>query len=202
MTKRLKTTKNNLRREEIIDQAAKIFKEKGFKNATLQDVADQLELTAPAVYYHVKNKEEILFEIYKKTMNLGLETLRSISYDSSTSTIKLKRIIYEYTTLVINNIEMFTVYFQEKHHLAPDNYDFITNQEREFALIIRKVYQQGIDNGEFISLNPAVVTNGILGMCSWIYKWYEPSGSLTADDISGIFFNMVSPNLIKFTSDK
>ncbi|WP_099363553.1 TetR/AcrR family transcriptional regulator [Fredinandcohnia onubensis] len=190
-----KKNKKNSRRIEIIEHAAKIFREKGYKNATLKDVVEELQITAPALYYHVKNKQEILFFIYQKTMNLGLEAMKRIVMESISPDEKLKRAVKEYLYLVSNNMDIFTVFFQEKQQLTDEHFFLITEQEKIFVKHIQDIYKQGVTSGDFIELDPAIVVNGILGACSWIYKWYDPNEKVDIDSIVDIFYQMISNGL-------
>ncbi|MEH7114995.1 TetR/AcrR family transcriptional regulator [Neobacillus niacini] len=183
------------RRFEIIEHAAKIFREKGYKNATLKDVVEELKITAPALYYHVKNKQEILFFIYQKTMDLGLNALDRIVKESNSPGEKLKKAIKEYIFLVSKNMDIFTVFFQEKHHLTDEHFIHITEQEKKFVKLIQDIYKQGVESGDFIELDSVIVVNGILGACSWIYKWYDPNEKIDIDRIADIFYRMITDGL-------
>ena len=60
------------RRNEIITGAEKIFFEKGYDSATLDEVADAAELSKATLYLYFKNKEELYYAIYER----GLERLK------------------------------------------------------------------------------------------------------------------------------
>jgi len=47
-------------REEILRAGLKVFAEKGYRGATMNDIATELEATKGLLYYHFKTKEEIL----------------------------------------------------------------------------------------------------------------------------------------------
>ena len=53
-------SRRGLVENEIYEHATRLFSEKGFASTTLQDIADALGMTRPAVYYYFKTKEEIL----------------------------------------------------------------------------------------------------------------------------------------------
>lgn len=192
-----KSQKYHLRREEIIDQAARIFQEKGYKSATLKDVADRLEITAPAVYYHFHSKQEILYEIFQRTMRLGLDSMNRIAENSMNPKDKLRLVIEEYTALVANNLDFFTVFFQDKYELSQDHTELITAREREFIGILRNIYSQGVKTNDFVDLDPVLVVNGILGMCSWLYKWFKPGRKYNVEEVSRHFNQMILGGLEK-----
>jgi AcrR family transcriptional regulator len=54
-------------REQILRAGLKVFSEKGFEGATMDDIALELEATKGLLYYHFKTKEEILSAILKNS---------------------------------------------------------------------------------------------------------------------------------------
>src|SRR5213076_747588 len=61
-----------LKRDAVLRTAARVFNDKGFHAASLDEVADRLHVTRPTLYYYFKNKDEILFECVR----LGLQMVR------------------------------------------------------------------------------------------------------------------------------
>ena len=58
---RIKTTNNQIsRREIIIEKAATLFKQKGFKSASMREIADVVGVEAASLYNHIKSKNELL----------------------------------------------------------------------------------------------------------------------------------------------
>ena len=53
----------NLTREHLIRVSAELFSEKGFRAATMEDIAQALGIRKGSIYYYIKPKEELLREI-------------------------------------------------------------------------------------------------------------------------------------------
>ncbi|HEX2138711.1 MAG TPA: helix-turn-helix domain-containing protein, partial [Woeseiaceae bacterium] len=53
-----------LQRHRVLKAAAACFNHKGYSGTSLKDVADHLGLTDAALYYYVKNKEELVYQCY------------------------------------------------------------------------------------------------------------------------------------------
>src|ERR671922_348615 len=51
------------RTQQIIDAAARVFREKGYDGATLRDIAKAAGLLPGSLYYHIRSKEELLRHI-------------------------------------------------------------------------------------------------------------------------------------------
>jgi len=54
------------RREQLLQAACGLFVRKGYRTTTTDEIASKAGLTKGAVYFHFKNKEDILFELVKQ----------------------------------------------------------------------------------------------------------------------------------------
>lgn len=163
------------------------MQERGFVGTTVEDVTDQLDLTKAAFYYYVENKEELLFQISTQTLELADARISAIERSADRPDRKLAAMIDSFVRLVAERPAFFTVYFQEKGHLAPAHLKTVTRSERKIAAALERVLRDGAAAGLFRSADPAVAAFGILGMCFWVYKWFRPRGRATVDEVSAAF---------------
>lgn len=172
------------RRQAILDAGALLMQERGFVGTTVEDVTDHLDLTKAAFYYYVENKEELLFQISTQTLELADASISAIGRSSAPADRKLAQMIDSFVRLVAERPSFFTVYFQEKGHLAPKHLVTVTRIERRIATALERVVRDGTAAGLFRKTDPAVAAFGILGMCFWVYKWFRPDGRASVDDVS------------------
>jgi len=67
------------KKDEILDVAKVHFAKKGYEKTSLDDVAKDLNITKPALYYHFKNKNTIYNEIFKREFKkLDLTKINSL----------------------------------------------------------------------------------------------------------------------------
>jgi len=52
------------KKEEILKVALNIFAKKGYENTSLEEIAKEVNITKPAIYYHFKNKSELYNQIF------------------------------------------------------------------------------------------------------------------------------------------
>ena len=57
------TARHGLVEHEIYERAIRLFADRGFAGTSLQDIADALGITRPALYYYVKSKDELLAKL-------------------------------------------------------------------------------------------------------------------------------------------
>src|SRR6516225_11919438 len=70
--------RKRLTQRAIVDTAAELFARDGFGATSLDDIAAVLGVTKGALYYHVKNKEEILRLIYLTVLTASEQPLHHI----------------------------------------------------------------------------------------------------------------------------
>jgi len=62
-------------RDKILKAAAACFNQKGYSGTSLKDVSQHLGLTDAALYYYVRNKEELVYQCYLRAAELGREAM-------------------------------------------------------------------------------------------------------------------------------
>ena len=172
------------------------MRERGFVGTTVEDVTDQLDLTKAAFYYYVENKEALLFQISTQTLELAEAGVSAIERSSAPPDEKLARMIDSFVRLVAERPAFFTVYFQEKGHLAPEHRRTVIKSERQIAGALERVLRDGASLGLFQAVDPAVAAFGILGMCFWVYTWFRPKGRATVDEVSAAFQSLALRGLV------
>lgn len=180
------------KRRAIVDGAAEVFAEKGFVAGTTKDIAAKVGLSQPAIYHYAKTKEELLREIAVRVdtdMQRALDVALDLAEDDRT---RLRAFVHNFTDAVVQNRLTFAVYYKEMHQLPPDLRDRIRRAEREFVHGVARLVQTLQADGILPSdASPTVVAEGIVGMVSWVHRWYRPDGPLTADSIADTFLKLI-----------
>src|SRR5574338_1643978 len=88
------------KREAILRTAAQLFLERGYARTAVNDIADQLKITKPALYHYFRNKEEILLECYRWGCLLIRENLDEIAAHRGTGLDRIAAFIRSYIRLI------------------------------------------------------------------------------------------------------
>ncbi len=194
-TERVKRTR--LTQKVIVEAAAGLFAWKGFGATSLNDIAEALGVTKVALYYHIKNKEEILRLIYLMVLNMAEEPLRHIAESELSPVEKLRRAVEHHISVTVNTSPAIKVFYREHAHLTGPFAREIMLREKDYERYIEQIIQEGIAKGIFKpDFDPQVITFGLLGMCHWLSQWYKPSGRYTHRQIASMFMDMVEGGLL------
>lgn len=71
------------RKEEILDVAEQLFAEKGFDNASTNDIINKIGIARGTLYHHFNSKEEILDAIVERMMNRSIAGARAMIKDKN-----------------------------------------------------------------------------------------------------------------------
>lgn len=161
------------RRQDILERAAHLMQEKGYGGISAQHIADALEFSKANFFYHIKNKEELLYQIFVETLNVTIRQLEEIFARQDTSSEKLRAIIDHYVHLMTDHAAVMQVWFKEKGHLTPEHEAEVTRLEQHIGMLLDDFYTRAIDSGDFRNVDPRIAGIGMFGMCFALTRWPE-----------------------------
>jgi AcrR family transcriptional regulator len=171
------------KRERIIEEAVKLFYERGFTGTTLDDIAAELGVTKPFIYTHFRSKVELLAALCTPTIEMSLAAVEQAAQRPGTPTEKLYRAIIDFTRVVLSRQPNIAIYFREEKHLAPEALAEINALRKKFDHVLSALLAHGVAVGEFDLEDPGLAALAIGGMISWAYTWHRPGGRLKLDDL-------------------
>ncbi len=183
----------SIRKQKIIDTAAALFHKKGYKSTTIDDVSKELGITKAAIYHYVTSKEKLLSIIYIQALENIFKSTYNISGKKLPPDEKLRLIIRNHIKgIIIKSLSMFSVFFTEENQLPEREFKKIRKEKKKYNLIVEKIIEEGISKGLFKNVDPKLQTFCIIGMCNWIYKWYNPDRIVwSPDQIANHFIALV-----------
>ena len=171
------------KRERILEEAVKLFYERGFTGTTLDDIAAELGVTKPFIYTHFRSKTDLLAALCKPTIELSLEAVARASESHGSPTARLHRAIVDFTQVVLSRQANIAIYFREEKNLAPDALAGINALRKKFDRVLSNLLTEGVAVGEFDIGDVNLTALAIGGMISWAYTWHRPQGRLALDDM-------------------
>jgi AcrR family transcriptional regulator len=180
------------RRRTILAGAAEVFFERGFARGTTNEIAQRVGLSQPAIYHYVGSKEDLISEIARQVdrdFSAALE--RSIGASDEPAQ-QLRDIIGSFAETLAGNHRTFAVYWQEQHSIPEAVREETAADLRRYIGRIDDVVHALQQRGTLPADAPTrVVTEGIIGMLSWMYWWYRPGGRYDSRQIADTFCEML-----------
>jgi AcrR family transcriptional regulator len=171
------------KRERILEEAVKLFYQRGFTGTTLDDIAAELGVTKPFIYTHFRSKTDLLAALCKPTIELSLEAVARAAKSPGSPTARLHRAIVGFAEVVLSRQANIAIYFREEKNLAPDALTEINALRKKFDRVLSNMLSEGVSAGEFDAGDVNLAALAIGGMISWAYTWHRPEGRLPLEDV-------------------
>jgi AcrR family transcriptional regulator len=171
------------KRERILEEAVKLFYERGFNGTTLDDIAAELGVTKPFIYTHFRSKVELLAALCRPTIELSLAAVQNAAEGSGTPTERLHRAIIDFTHVILSRQANIAIYFREEKNLTKAALDDINALRKQFDRLLSQLLLEGVAAGEFQVADVDLTSLAIGGMISWAYTWHRPGGRLALAEL-------------------
>ena len=171
------------KRERILEEAVKLFYERGFSGTTLDDIAGKLGVTKPFIYTHFRSKVELLEAICRPTIEKSLAAIADAAEQHGSASERLFNGVVNFTKVVLQRQANIAVYFREEKSLSETGLGEINALRKAFDRVLSDLLDEGVNAGEFHIADIRVAALAIGGMVSWAYTWYQPGGRLSIDDV-------------------
>jgi AcrR family transcriptional regulator len=171
------------KRERILEEAVKLFYQRGFTGTTLDDIAAELGVTKPFIYTHFRSKTDLLAALCKPTIELSLEAVAQAAKSRGSPTARLHRAIADFTQVVLSRQANIAIYFREEKNLSADALTEINALRKKFDRVLSNLLSEGVAAGEFDMADVNLTALALGGMISWAYTWHRPEGRLKLEDM-------------------
>lgn len=184
-------------RDEILDAAALIFREKGYHATSMRDIARAVELQKGSLYHHVSSKQDILLALLDRALDLISEELEVVASRNGSPEGKLRLAMETYLVFLTEHLSLSSVLLLEHRSLDPELHDAHIPRRDHVESIWRDLIREGIEDDSFQNVDPAGAARGLLGILNWTVTWYRPDGPMTPVEIANQFADIFLSGLLK-----
>lgn len=179
-----------LKRAALLREAGRAFSAQGYHDTSLDDVAKTLGVTKAALYYYVKNKQEILFECHMQAQDLGDTALEYSEQNGRTGREKILLLARKYIELITGEMGSFAV-LGEFDALDAENRTIIARRRDKFDRHFRRLVSDGIADGSIRTVDPKLTVFFFMGAINWMTRWFRPDGPLPGEEIAQHFADLL-----------
>jgi AcrR family transcriptional regulator len=174
------------KREAVLRTAVQLFLEQGYHRATLNEVAERLNITKPALYNYFRGKDEILFECWALGQERVDEFIAEINAGGGTGLAKLRKLIRAYAEVMATDYGASLVRFDPRD-LTDKNSKIVRAAKKSIDRTFRRYIAEGIADGSIKPCDPKLSAFAIAGSLNWIGHWFQRGGALSAEAIASDF---------------
>jgi AcrR family transcriptional regulator len=169
------TARRELVENEIYEHAIRLFAERGFAGTSLQDIADALGVTRPALYYYVKSKDELLAKLAADVAGGSAAQITELAGRPDLDAAgKLREIVRLTALRQATQPERFRLLIRSEAELPAELSDAYDTSRRAVLRAVTGVIEEGMRAGRFRPFDARIAALGVIGMWNWVAWWFRP----------------------------
>ena len=165
-------TRFQLRRDRMLKAAAFCFNQKGYSGTSLKDVADILGLTDAALYYYVRNKEELVYQCYLRAADVGCDAMDRAIADAQCGFDQVRLYIRYHIEYMVGDRGPIAI-MSEIPSLKPEHREEVLELSRSHSSRFESLLEKGIKDCSIAPCDVRMTGNSIMGSINWIPKWFH-----------------------------
>lgn len=177
------------KRDAVIMTAARAFRERGYHNTSLDDIASELNVTKPTVYHYVENKEQLLFECFRAGLKLIMDGIQEQQDSTATGRERLAAVIARYAEAITSDFGWCMVQ-AENQDLSPTMSRKVKSLKSEIDQGLRTLIRVGVTDGSIRACDEKMTAFALAGALNWIAHWYRSDDKLAASEIAQRFIEL------------
>ena len=151
------------KKQYIIDVAAKVFSEMGYKNVTMKDVVDACDISRGGLYLYYESTSELFIDVMKSQAAAGEDFTSLISDDATAADILLLFLQEEKKDLFKKKGNLNRAYFEFYFDARPSKADNVYKKKFDNNVkMIGKLIEIGVESGEFVCDDPVTAAFNIV----------------------------------------
>jgi AcrR family transcriptional regulator len=170
--------------EQILDQAALLYYERGYDATSIRDLAEATGISSSTLYHHFRNKQEILYAVvhrFMRAFNVAIiPTLRDSGRSPAERLDDAVRLHLEISDA--RRAELLRVN-HVRASLDESQVRELTRLQWAYQDAVKHVIEQGCAKGEFGTDDVDLATMALLDMLNGVRSWFRHSGALSLHDV-------------------
>jgi TetR/AcrR family transcriptional regulator, cholesterol catabolism regulator len=185
------------RKEQIIQIAERLFRDKGFMATSMRDIAGELDIEAASLYNHIKSKDEILETICFKMADQFLKAIDEVNDIYFNAEEKLRMAIRNHVSIICLDLNASSVFLHEWRHLNEPKLSEFISLRNKYENAFKAILENGVDENAFDVIDQKFAVLTILSALNWITEWYKPGGNMTPNEIADHLADFILTGLKK-----
>jgi AcrR family transcriptional regulator len=183
-------------RQAILRAAAGVFRDRGFAETGMREIAAAADLSPANLYYYFKSKADILYFCQEHSVGRMLESAAALEDGPLSPPERLRRVIAAHLVCMLDELDGAAAH-TEIDALPPALRKRIIAKRDRYERAVRGIIADGVQEGVFVTDDPTMTTRAILGALNWTTRWYRPGGRLAPAAVADAFADYLVRGLLK-----
>lgn len=170
----------------ILRAAAGVFRERGFAETGMREIAAAADLSPGNLYYYFKSKADILYFCQDHSVGRMLEQAADLHGLALAPAERLRRMIVAHLLCTLDELDGAAAHTEVDALPAALRGRIVAKRDR-YEKAIQRIVREGIRSGAFVKGDPVLITRAILGALNWTTRWYRPGGKLKPPQVADAY---------------
>ena len=179
------------KRQVLIRAASRAF---GRGDTSLEQIAEKLNLTKPALYYYVSSKDELIFECYMLALDYGDQALELAASRGRSGMERIRLFLGRYIELLVGEMNA-PIVLLDYSGIRRDLRERIQKRRRDFDKVLRGMVAAGIADGSIAACDPKLAVFWFMGAVNAIPRWFDAAGPKSGAEIAAAFIGFTVAGL-------
>lgn len=183
-------------KERVMQEALRMFLQRGYPGTSMKALAQELGVSAPALYWYFPSKEDLFVSVIETAMNDFVAHVRR-SITETDPVLKLGQLVRAHVTWQLQQSDAARAFDLTmsvrslandipQERLAP-----IVEMEREYVLEFRTVLEEGHKRGSMVIDDVKTTAFAIITLCEYVHTWFNPQGDMTVAAVANRYEGLV-----------
>ncbi len=164
--------------------AARVFAEKGYEGANLDDIAAELDLRGSSLYHYFSSKEELFLRCLRNSADEVFLRLRSILDSHDDPATALRALLREQVLIELRDFPEFVPLFFATYLPVPELRNEVLRLRQEHAKILEGAARRMHPTAPSVSPDVRVWLGIAFGSLAYLQEWYDPAGVMSTEQLA------------------
>jgi AcrR family transcriptional regulator len=167
--------RNDARRMEILQAAGRIFRQRGFAEAGMREIAASADISPGNLYHYFKGKHEILYFCQERALETMLAALAAAEESAGPPLERLRQVLESHVMTILDDVAGTAAHL-EIDALPADLRTAIVARRDRYERGLRRLVAAVIEEDHLEARDARLITRAMLGALNWTVRWYRPQG--------------------------
>ncbi len=185
-------TERRDRSEDVVEAAIKVFNDKGYASASIQDIADAVGVLKGSLYHYIESKEELLARIFEWSDRESFAMMEESRKLDVSAVERLHWFARSWSLWYLQNIERAAIYVNEWKHLTGSRLKKVVKTRHEYEQRVAEMIEDVKEAGQASAdLDVRYACFFILTAVNGLPTWYRRRGPDPAEQIAEAYADMI-----------
>lgn len=170
-TKKEKAQKSGIRREQILEKAARLFRKSGYASTSVRKIAAACRMEAASLYNHIRSKQDLLDELLFSVASEFTQGMERAEKLPAGIYEKLEFLVDLHIDLTLRWPDRIALVTGEWIHLEEPRLQEYLQLRNEYENRFRNLLSEGMKQNILKPMDTELSLYSILSSLHWLYSW-------------------------------